>query len=260
VRSARIAAALIRLSLMTAMQYRSDFAFELLTGALRTFGAVAPLFLVYEHADAIAGWSVDESMVVMAFFLLLGAFHGGVMEPNLGAVVESIRQGQLDLWLVKPVDAQLLVSMRRVDPAYLWDLAAAVAVGAWAMHRLPAPAVADVAVAAALLPCGLAAMYGLWIFALCTAFYFVRVDNLRYLLVSVADAGRWPRQVFAGAVRFGLTFVVPVALVTSLPAEALRGAWTASGALASAITAAAFVVGSRVAWQRSLAAYTSSGS
>lgn len=256
----RVLAVLVRTSLMTSLQYRSDFLFEGLTGFLRTFGAVAPLLLVDLHAESIGGWSVDEAMLVMSLFLLLGAFQGGLMEPNLGEAVEAIRQGTLDLWLVKPADAQLLVSVRRIDPAYLWDLFAALAVGAYALSRLPAPGPLDVLVALALLSCGLAAMYGLWLLGICTSFFFVRVDNLRYLLMTIADAGRWPISVFAGWVRVVLTVFVPVAIVTTFPAEALRGAWGVTSIAVGLGVGAGFLVISRIAWLRSLGYYTSASS
>jgi ABC-2 type transport system permease protein len=256
----RIPAALVRTSLMTALQYRSDFLFEAFTGLLRTVAAVAPLFLVYSHRDSVQGWTQDESLLVMSFFLLFGAFNGGVMEPNLGAVVEMIRQGTLDLLLLKPADSQLLVSLRKVDPAHLWDLLAALVVGVYATSRIATPGALDVLVAAALLGCGLAAMYGLWMLAICTSFFFVRVDNLRYLLGAIADAGRWPLPMFGREVRWALTVLVPVGVVTSFPAEALRGTW-GPGLIATALLVAiGFVTVSRLAWNRSLAYYTSASS
>lgn len=256
----RVVGALARVCLMVAMQYRSDFLFEGLSGGLRTFGAVAPLLLVLGHTTAIGGWTVDQAALVMAFFLLLGSFHGGLMEPNLGEVGEAVRKGTLDLWLTKPVDAQLLVSARKIDPAYLWDALAAVAVAGWALHRLPAPGAIDVAVAVFLLGCGLVAMYGVWLIAICASFVFVRVDNLRYLLLSVADGGRWPLSVFSGWIRVVFTAVIPVGLVTTFPAEALRGTWGGPMVLTAAAVAVLFAGGSRALWSWSLSTYTSAGS
>jgi ABC-2 type transport system permease protein len=197
----------------------------------------------------------------MALFLVLQAFHGGIMEPNLGAVVEQVRQGSFDLVLLKPADTQVLVSLSRVDPAHVWDLVAAVALGGWALWQLDSwPTPLDVLVAAALLAAGLAAMYGIWIFAICASFFFVQVDNLRYLLMSVSETGRWPVTVFAGWVRIVLTILVPVGIITTFPAMALRGTWTLETLGLALATAAAFLVVSRLAWWRSLAAYTSASS
>lgn len=251
--------ALLRASLMTGMQYRSDFLFDSLTGLLRTAATAAPLLLVYEHTDAVMGWSLLDATLVMAFFLVFKALVSGVIEPNLGVVVEGVREGHLDLVLMKPVDAQLLVSLRTIEPARMWDLLAGVALCAWALAVRP-PGAGDAVVAMVLLTAGLASMYSLWLLAICTSFFFVRVDNLRFLLGAITDAGRWPISVFGGWLRWVLTFVIPVAIITSFPAMALRGTWDLSLVVTGVLTAAVFVVGSRLVWLRSLASYTSASS
>jgi ABC-2 type transport system permease protein len=257
----RIVKALLRVSLMTAMQYRSNFLLNGITGVFGALGTVAPLYLVFRQTDAIGDWKLPEAALVMALFLVLQAFHGGIMEPNLGAVVEQVRLGSFDLVLLKPADTQILVSLSRVDPAHLWDLVIAVLLGGWAIWNLDAsPGALDVLVAVALLGAGLAAMYGIWIFAICASFFFVQVDNLRYLLMSVSETGRWPVTVFAGWVRIVLTILVPVGIITTFPAMAIRGTWTANTLALAVVTAAAFLIAARVAWWRSLAAYTSASS
>ena len=40
---------------------------------------------------------------------------------------------------------------------------------------------------------------------------------------SMYEAGRWPVSLYPGWLRYGLTFVVPVAFATTVPAEALTG-------------------------------------
>lgn len=258
--SLRVVAALMRVSLMTAMQYRGNFWLDAVSGLASNIARLAPLLLVFGHTDSIAGWPWADALLVMGLFLLLAAVQSAILEPNLGEAVESIREGELDGLLLKPADAQVLVSFRKVDAGAIWDFAAATLVIGYALNARGWPPLVDAAVGAGLLLAGLAAMYGLWLMAICTSFFFVRVDNLRYLLWSATDAGRWPIGVFGPVLRFLLTAIVPVALVTTVPAEALRGAWTGASVGVALALSLAFVVGSRLAWKRSLAAYTSASS
>lgn len=252
--------ALMRASVAAAIMYRSNFVFGFFGGLGQTIGRVAPLWLVYQHTDTIRGWAPAEALLVMSFFLVLGAFQEGVLEPNLGEVVEAVRSGSLDLWLLKPIDAQILVSMRKIDPTELIKGLAGVLLGIASLSVLGAPSPLDVAVAAALFGLGATAIYGLWMLAICTSFWWVSVDNLRYLLMASTDAGRWPITVFAGLARFVLTAVIPVAVVTSFPAMALRGQWGVSILAQAAAIALLFVVASRLLWRRGLASYTSASS
>jgi len=259
-RAVTVCGALVRASLLTAMQYRSDFFLESLTGILRTLAALAPILLVFDQVDAVGGWDLPDMILVAGLYFFMHAVLASLVEPNLGEIVEAIRTGTLDFVLLKPADAQLLASIRRLQPAPLWDLVGAVLLMGWSIARMPAPQPLDVLAAVVLGASGLAAMYGLWLLAICTSFHFVRVDNLRYLLWSIADAGRWPLPIFARWVQWILVVVVPVGVITTFPALALRGTWSGALLLLGVAVGLGFVLVSRFAWQASLRSYTSASS
>ena len=71
--------------------------------------------------------------------------------------------------------------------------------------------------------CAVAVLYSLWILVVSAAFFVVKVDNLSFLFLSIFDAARWPVSVFNGFWRFLFTVVIPLALMTTFPAEALLG-------------------------------------
>ncbi len=259
-RSLRVVAALLRAALATTAAYRASFLVELVVSAGGSLGVVLPIVFVFGHTDSVAGWSRDEAVLVTACFLVLQGLVGAFVEPNLGAVVDGIRTGQLDYVLLKPADAQLVASLQRFAPVRLWDVLAGLVVGAWALARLPAPSPTQALAAALMALAGCAAVYGLWILVVCTSFWFVRVDNLRYLLSAVMDAGRWPVGVYRGAARFLLTVLVPVALVTSWPPMALLGRLEPASAAQALLVGGGMLVLSRLSWKAALARYTSASS
>lgn len=259
-RSLQVIGALMRTSLANAMQYRTDFVVGLFTGLGGTIIATVPLFLVYQHTDTLLGWGFYDTLLVMGLYLLMNGLVGTFVEPNLGAVVDGIRTGTLDHVLLKPADGQLLVSLSRIQVDHFWDVLAALGVIGYCVWNLPSVSVLDVGIGAVMLACGLVAIYGLWLMAICTSFFFVRVDNLRFLLWSASGAGQWPVTVYGWFLQMVLTFAFPVALVTTFPATALRGEWDGLLVATGIATSLAFLLGSRLAWTRSLAAYTSASS
>ena len=62
-------AALLKLSIITGLQYRSNFILDIIGSLFRAFSAIAPIWLVYLHIDNIAGWSQFEVLIIMAIFL-----------------------------------------------------------------------------------------------------------------------------------------------------------------------------------------------
>jgi ABC-2 type transport system permease protein len=255
-----VVAGLLRASLATSLQYRLDFVLDALSGFLRTALALGPVALLLWHRESLLGFTAIDLAVVIGLYFTMHAVLAALVEPNLGAIVEAIRQGTLDFLLLKPADAQLLTSLQRVAVAPLVDLPVGVGLIGWALWQAPPASPLDVLVAAVLAVSGMGAIYGLWLLAVCMSFFFVQVDGLRYLLWSVVDAGRWPLPIFARWVQWVLVVLVPIGIGTSFPALALRGDWDGWLLLTGLGVGLAFVVGSRMAWKASLARYTSASS
>jgi ABC-2 type transport system permease protein len=255
----RLLAIQLRASATVAMQYRLDFVVQ---GGLALFWAgwgLVPLVVVFGNREGIAGWSFEEALVVIGWFMVMKGVLEGAVNPSLASVVEHIRKGTLDFVLLKPADAQFLVSTQKFAPWRVLDALGGLAVFAVAFHRLGRwPSAGNVLAAALLFACAALILYSLWILVVSAAFFVVKVDNLSYLFVSIFDAARWPADVFRGMLRAVFTFVVPLAIMTTFPARALLGKdfGLADGAFALA-GAAAFAMFARAVWLRSIGRYTS---
>jgi len=250
----------VRASLLLAMQYRLDFLLDGLVEVFWMAAAIVPLLVVFHARPRIAGWSFGEALMVMGWFTFLEGVLEGAINPSLASVVEHIRKGTLDFVLLKPADAQFLVSTARFQPWRGLNVLTAFVIFAWGFRLIGrGPTVGAVALAAVTMLAAVTVLYSLWILTVSAAFYVVRIDNLSHLFSAVFDAARWPIGVFRGLVRLVFTFVVPLALMTTYPAQALLGtleAGTFAAALGGAV--AAFAV-SRAVWNASVARYISAG-
>jgi len=244
------------MSMLLAMQYRSDF---LLDGVIEIFSAATaliPLLVVFRARPLLAGWTFGESLLVTGWFFLLQGVIEGAINPSLSSVIEHIRKGTLDFVLLKPADAQFLLSTARFQPWRATNVLTALVIfgaGFSRLGRLPS-------VSGVMLLVSVMLLYSLWILTVSAAFHVVRVDNLTYLFASIFDAARWPSSVFRGALRLLFTFVIPLAVMTTFPAQALLGSLPGSHVLLAAAGAGALFSLSRWVWLRSLADYTSASS
>ncbi len=251
----------LRLSALLAMQYRWELLLDAVFSLFWTATALLPLWLVFEERPRIAGYTFPEALVVLGFFTILQGVLEGAIHPSLGTVVEHVRTGTLDFVLLKPADAQLLVSTARFAPFRVLNVIAGLAIVARAFVLLDrAPRALDVLASSALFLSAVAMLYGLWILTVSAAFYVGRIDNLRYLFTSIFDAARWPATVYRGALGFVLTFVVPLALMTSYPAWALLGLLEPQRLAVALVFGVVFTLGSRWVFRRALARYTSASS
>jgi len=251
----------LRTSFLGLVQYRFDFVVE---GALEVFWAITaliPLLVVFGSRESVAGWTFPEALLVTGWFLLLQGILEGAINPSLSSVVDHIRKGTLDFVLLKPADAQFLVSTAQFRPWRATNLLSAAIVFGYAFHLLGrTPSLAGVGAALLLLGASTLLLYSMWILTVSAAFYVVRVDNLTHLFSSIFDAARWPSSVFRGTISFLFTFVVPIALMTTYPALALLGRLSAATLALALGGAVVFSALSRYVWLRSIARYTSASS
>ena len=251
----------LRISAASAMAYRANFFLEGIGSFAWLTLTLLPLFVLYRSRDVVNGWDASSALIVMAYFSALRAVLEGVISPSLVDLVERIRSGSFDYILLKPVDAQAMVSASRYEPWKIFDLLGAIALAIYAFHRRgEAPALADVAAGLGLFVAGIVAMYALWIACAAFAFWVGRLDNLIYLLGAIFDTARWPIHVFPGAWRFVFTFVIPVAIMTTFPAMALLGTLDGKTAIATIAGALVMLVASRLVWRAAIRSYTSASS
>jgi len=260
-RYVRLFAIQLRASLQVTLQYRAEFFVGALMAVFWLFWNMVPLFVVWGHRPTIAEWTLPEALLVTAWFTLLRSLLDGAVQPSLGAVVEHIRKGTLDFVLLKPADAQFLVSTAKFELLSLVDSFAAVGIAAYALRQLHrVPTAAQLTSALLLTLAAAALLYALAILVVAAAFWVVRLDNLIYLFNSVFDAGRWPASVFRGVWRIVFTFVVPLALMTTYPALAILGRLDGATTAKALVGSLVFFVVARQVWRRAIGHYRSASS
>jgi viologen exporter family transport system permease protein len=251
----------VRASALTLLQYRFDFLADGLLEILWAATALVPLFVVFRTRQSVAGWSFGEALLVTGWFTLLQGILEGAINPSLTSVVEHIRTGTLDFVLLKPADAQFLVSTAKFQPWRATNILTAMVVFVYAFHligRPPSPV--GLLAALLLLFTSTLLLYSMWILTVSAAFHVVKIDNLSFLFSSIFDAARWPSTIFRGVLSFVFMFVVPLTLMTTYPALAMLGKLRPSTLLLALSGSILFAAVSRLVWQGSIGKYTSASS
>jgi ABC-2 type transport system permease protein len=250
-----------RISAASGMAYRSDFLLEGVMTVAWAALTLLPLVVLYDGRDSVAGWDVSSALVVMAYFMAVKAVLEGVISPSLVDLVERIRSGAFDYILLKPVDAQAMISASRFEPWKIFDILGAIGLATYAFYRRgDVPALADVGLGMIMFAAGVLAMYAIWIMFASASFWVVRLDNLTFLIGAIFDTARWPVQVFRGIWRVVFTWIFPIAVMTTFPAMALLGQLEAKTALASLGGSLFLLVLARLVWRTAIRSYTSASS
>lgn len=246
-----------QLGALNALQYRVEFFVQLVQSSVALGTALAGLALVFSHTDNLAGWRPDELLALVGVFQLVAGLVGLVVRPSMEHLMEGVRLGTLDFTLTKPADAQLLVSVRRVNVWRTIDVLVGIALIVFAVARIgERVGFSGAAGFVLLLLAGLAIIYSFLLTLSTLAFWLVRLENILVIYASMYEAGRWPVGIYPIWLRIALTFVVPVAFAITVPVEALVGRLEPTGLAGALGLAVAFLIVSRLFWRFGLRHYT----
>jgi ABC-2 type transport system permease protein len=241
------------------MEYRANFVLATLTSLGNLAGSLFGLFLFYRTGYTFQGWSWSEALVVLGIFTVLQGFSSTFLAPNLNSIVKHVQQGTLDFVLLKPISSQFWLSSHTLSPWGLPDLLFGGVLIGYAGGQLGLE-IGDYLLSAVPLLFGLASLYSLWFMLGATSIWFVKIYNVTEVLRGLLEAGRYPMVAYPTAYRFFFTFVVPVAFLTTVPAEAMLGRVQLGWVVSAGVLALGLLFVARVFWQFALRFYTSASS
>lgn len=213
-------------SLQSTLAYRANFWIDLLNSALRLATGVLGVYVLFSQTDSVHGWDLPAALALLGVYLTLGALRELFMAPSFDALIGmdgEVWTGRLDFTLIRPVDVQFLASVRYWRLSALLDLTLALGVLGLAVARL-----GETLTALRLLTFLAALAVGVVIlYAILLAFAGLVFWSPGFLFTWVFDGlfqmARYPVGVYPGWLQLVLTWVIPVGLMTSIPAQALAG-------------------------------------
>jgi len=246
-------------SLASEMEYRLNFVTSAVNSLGQLVGTLLTVNLLYSKNYTFGGWDRDAAYLVIALFTLMEGITASALSPNLSKIVSHVQRGTLDFILLKPLDAQVQLSTRNLTPWGFPNVVFAIGLLAYAGGRLH---LTWQGYALGVLSVGLSIviLYALWYMVATTTIWFTKVWNATEVLRAFIESGKYPMAAYHPAVRFFLTFVLPVAFLTTVPAELMRGQRAGWFLAVEAAVAGGLLVISRVFWKWALRYYTSASS
>jgi ABC-2 type transport system permease protein len=260
-----------RACLVRDMTFRANFVLECVTSLGWMAMNLAFYLLVFQFTPEIGagtGWSKAPFFAFVATGMIINAVVQTLFMPSAEELTELVRTGGLDAVLVRPLDAQFLLSMHRVDFSSLANGLVGIGLLAWAVPRLdqPPPPIAW-AIYPVLILCGVAILYGLIIMLAAATILMGRNQSLYDFWFYITNFSRYPAEIYAGPwggpLRAACTFVIPILLVVNVPARVIaqpltgQSWWPVAGTILAALATLAI---SRRVFQSALAKYRSASS
>lgn len=276
----RVFATFARNSLVRDMMFRTNFVIEAVSSLAWSTMNVGFYWIIFEHATSIGsntGWGKYEFFVFMGTTWIINSIVQAFFMPNSEEFSELIRTGGLDFAMLKPIDTQFLVSLRKVSWSSLANLLLGSVLVALSLNQLaskPENPWAFDPISIVLYPiyilCGVAILYSLMICLAATSVWLGRNQTLYDFWFYITNFSRYPMEIYTRGWGLPLfvvfTFIIPVLVVVNVPARLLaqpltpRASWEWPLAAFTLLAAVASVLASRWVFRRALLSYRSASS
>jgi ABC-2 type transport system permease protein len=206
---------------------------------------------------------LPATLALLGIYLMVSALRGLFIGPGLEALSGmdgEIWSGRFDFTLLRPVDTQFLVSVRKWRLFALLDLLLGLAVLGIAISRLGfSLSFGQVFTFLVTLLAGVLILYAILLAFAGLVFWSPGV-LFTWVFDGIFQLARYPLGMYPGWLRLVLTWVIPVGVITTVPAEALTGALTAQGLAGSLLLALLLMVGASLFFHHGLRRYASASS
>jgi ABC-2 type transport system permease protein len=257
----KLLSAFLKVNVQMSLAYRTDTIVNIMLNLMWLGWELLTLSIIFHNTETIGGWSFGELLALLGVFRLVHTLMVAIVWPNTEKFNQSIRDGSMDYTLLQPVNSMFLVTFSRITVWRFWDL-----ILSFVLIFIGIRASGSVINASQLLTfllltaSGAIIIYSLWIVLIALTFWFTKFDNNVTILQALLDAGRYPVTVYPVWLQILVTFIVPIAVATTVPIQGLRGELTIDRVgMFFAIGVVSFFIASQV-WKRGLKQYSGASS
>lgn len=253
----------IKVSAQSELAYRSNFLIRLFNSILNLGTGVLSLVVIFNQVERIQGWDLPAALALLGVYLLLNALRGLFIGPSLDSVAGmdgEIWTGTFDFTLLRPVNQQFLASFRHWRIFALFDLAVSLGVLGYAIRlmgvNLSFGAVLNFLVT---LLAGVVLLYAA-LLAFSALVFWNSGFLFTWIINDLFQLARYPLGLYPGWLQLILTWVIPVGLMTTFPAQALVGTLSPRMMAAALVFSLTALIGASWLFRQGLKKYTSASS
>lgn len=264
-RYARLLSHLGRYTLNRELAFRGNFLVKVSVEVLWLGILVAFYKTVFAKTTHVANWSEAEYFFFVGCFFAINGLTECLFLDNFNEFAELVRTGDLDFLLLRPIDEQFLISLRKID----WGTAPNVLMGGILMvmalvqkgWRFDPPRVLMFFVT---FTCATAIAYGFMLLLTSLSVWMVRNQSLMEMWWLFSSLARYPKEIFAGKLAeplgYFFTYIIPILVVSNVPANVMVRVFDPGMVLLCIVFAVVILFVSRRFFQHALRSYRSASS
>ena len=248
-------------SLASELEYKTNILIDLTTAILSLIGSVFLLSIFFQNKASIGGWEFKQALIIQGIYTILNGITNTWFNPNLTEIVKHIREGTLDFVLLKPIDSQFFISLKKITPSGFLEIILGFCLLLYCIKINQINLnIIFLTLFSTTIICSICILYSLWFFISTTTIWFVKTWNATEVLRSFLYIGRFPLNSFSFSLRIFFSVFIPIAFITTIPSEVFLGLSQLWKIFLEISVAIVFLFTSRKFWIFALKFYTSASS
>ncbi|CAH1191939.1 MULTISPECIES: ABC transporter permease [Paenibacillus] len=241
------------------MEYRTNFILGIAVELAYLFAKLLYVVVVYETDLHIGSITPDGILMFVGTYTIMTGLYSGLFFPNFVRIPEYIRNGTLDLLMVKPISLQFLVSLRYIDlgmPIPNFFAGGTMVVISW--NALSIPVTAWNLLAFSLyLGTALIITYCLMFIPALLSFWLVNTGGLAGIFYSIWDANNMPMPIYSRFIQRVGVYVLPFLVITNFAPMMVMDQLTPALAVWGVTVPIVLLLIVRFVWSRAIRSYNS---
>lgn len=217
--------------------------------------------IIFAYVDSLMEFTKNDVMIFLIITFLMDTMYMFFFSGNLFNINRLIVKGDLDFVLLKPVNSQFFASFRYVR-SYTF-LSVFLIIGLLIFISFSSPG--EIATINILGFClsfiiGISIWYSIDLSIGCLGFWFKNFSTGGWLSHEILKFSMRPDTIYTGWLRRTLFTIVPMALISSVPARILLFGFDWKLLMGQFAVAGIFLVITKIVWQQGLKRYESASS
>lgn len=252
----------VKNSLIGYLEYGANFFMEFISECVYILLKVVYIYAICNSSKMIAGFTSNYILVLGGNYLILTGIFVGFFMMNFFNLSGQIKDGSLDLAIVKPISLQFTVSFRHFQfGALIPDVIAGIILMSIGMRTCNFTITAlHVTQYIIMMFVAIILVYSIFFLLQMSSFWFVKAESLTTLFENLWDYNNMPMQIYGKRLMAIGIFIIPLFAISNFPIMCLFGTLKIELFIWALIIAILLLAATRVVWKIAIKRYSSASS
>ncbi len=219
--------AFFRNCLTRELEYRGHFILVFMVDVVWYVMQISVMSMMYTLTPSLGGVGKAEATVFLGTLFLVDATNMMLFASNFWRVPFYISTGELDFFLLRPVSTFFMVFTRYINLASIFNLALGLTVFIYGVELLPSSPNGYAWIQWVIMfICAVVLQLSMQGIIASFAIFTVAADGIQFVYYTLFRLGERPDSIYSGWIRRVVLYIIPFAVLASMPLRALTGTLT----------------------------------